>query len=33
MADRLTEVARIGDTHGVAASLKMVISMEDVEYR
>jgi hypothetical protein len=33
VADRLTEATGNGDTQNVAVSLKMVLSMEGVEYR
>jgi hypothetical protein len=33
VADRLTEAASNGDTQSVAESLKMVLSIEGVEYR
>ena len=33
VADRLTEAASNGDMQSVAVSLKMVLSMEGVEYR
>ena len=33
VADRLTEAASSGDTQNVAVSLKMVLSLEGVEYR
>ena len=33
VADRLTEAASIGDTQSVAVPLKMVLSMEGIEYR
>ena len=33
VADRLTEVASNGDTRSVAVPLKMVLSMEGIEYR
>jgi hypothetical protein len=33
VADRLTEAAHSGDTQSVAVPLKMVLSIEGVEYR